>query len=913
VGALLGGVVALAGACKDLSSFTLGVCGNSVLEAGEDCEPGDQSSDPQKVGYCAPKGDPDECHFVCRNGLGCPGNEHCGIDGVCRAAGSTFVSAGAPVAAKADAIHLGDFDGDGRADLLVSKSDSFDLYFSAGRELGAPATLPADPREGVAVGFLNHDVTASGATTVKRELADIIVGSGAALGALLGDPGRQLSVAAVSSYTFDSDTRILAGPSKAVSQPTPALKDDTQVEGLLNGDNPFVMILKSPTGQLSILNGPGGLPFPFKPSDISPRTQLAALVEGRPSRCEEIVLSAEAAGVAFVTYACKTDAGVVVPNTPPLDPPTVQIKSGGMPLTGPAIVADVVDLANAKLGADGHLDIVLPVAGGLRVAPGDGTKAYPNLVGTTVTATDLCGFAGSGALCQVLGDDVLALADLNGDGRIDVVQRNGVALSDASGYYQGAYPSLKPWGEAVVADFNGDGRLDVAATPQQDRKGLEILLTSDGSYLNPTVLPASAPLGLLTTGDYDGDGITDVVARAHDRASEKCETVDDIVAFFGRASGGVEQGRVVGRLRGVQQIVSGRLPRLDKTDSITDLGVESECLTLETTRRVSVFYGTGDRLLDAPFLLTDQVGPESKPEILPYEPVAIALPSGKLGASPAASVTIATLGTFQGGTTPASAFEAAELFIETSDQSSLFQKGHVLHVGSGLTPALAARSALATGDLDGDPGAEVALWIPAADGEAASHLLVFDDYDCVPDHTGENTGACAPKLTSIDLPAVKAGEVGKPQILLGDLDGDGIDDLVVHLPRDTGGRLFYVRSSGGLGATPPVEVSDLAASGVAFLSPDPASTKGEGRVLLASGISPSAGAGVFSLSFSGAQPVEKELDGVVYGGGGLGGLATGDVDGDGLDDIAVLDNGAVSLYFRGTALAGDLAKKGGSK
>jgi len=36
----------LSSSCNDLGDFALGVCGNSVLESGEDCEPGDTNAVP---------------------------------------------------------------------------------------------------------------------------------------------------------------------------------------------------------------------------------------------------------------------------------------------------------------------------------------------------------------------------------------------------------------------------------------------------------------------------------------------------------------------------------------------------------------------------------------------------------------------------------------------------------------------------------------------------------------------------------------------------------------------------------------------------------------------------------------------------------------------------------------------------
>lgn len=933
---LLGGAAVLAASCKDLGDFTLGVCGNSVLEAGEDCEPTDKTSNPESA-FCAPKGDVDECRYVCRPISGdptkrgaCPANEACGVDGVCRAAGTTFTLGGQPVSANAQTLHVADFDGDGRSDVLVSKGDNtVDMYFATGRDLGAPTALPADAREGIAVGFLNHDTQAS-AQGSTRELADFVVGSGAALGPLLGDAQRQINVAAVPSYLFGNATRILAGPSKGVAQTGTPLKPDTDVEGVALGfpSSPsFSLVLKGPSGELAQLNGPDGGVFGVSPLDLSPQISHAPLVKNRESSCDEIVITAPDAHKVFVVYPCSKDAqnhDIPNPNTAS-DPAPVVIVPASMQkkLSGPAIVADVVDLATMSFGKDGNLDVVLPAEGGVFVAPGSGTPVYPGLVGNQVTAVDLCGLPGSGAFCQIAtGEGILALDDFNGDGVEDVVTHDDVELSDPTGYYQAAFPSLHPWGEAIVADLNGDGRPDVAAAPADLRKGLEVLLASDGSYFNPTVLPSKEHVGLLSSGDYDGDGVADVVARVAD-PDRSCVVPDDIVAFFGRKSAGVEDGRVVGRLLGVEQIISGRLPRLDRTDSISDFGVTSFCSS-DPTYRVSVFYGTMNRLLDAPFIVTDQLGDPNSPQIAPYDPVALALPSGSLGTAPGTEVAIGMLATYAASLDPVPAHQDAQLFIQVSDSTKLFSQGHVVSLSTATVPytaALARRSTVAVANLDADVAAEVAVWVPSADGEASSHLVIVDDYACVPDSTtGGPPGGCMnmvvpATLRSIDLPAIGASDVQRADLFAADLDGDGLDDLVLDVVAGGVGRLFFI-PNGTQGVGSPTEIAGLSAASAAITSPDPAVPTSSAPVLLVAG-SGAAGSGVYEISFQKSGDRKAKLvPGVSFSGDVTGRIATGDVDGDGLGDIVLLDGGSVRAYFRDTELAGTAAAqaaKGGAK
>ncbi len=925
------GLLASSTSCASLADFTLGVCGNSVLETGEDCEPGDKNSDPDKPGYCAPKGDPSECHYVCRK-TACPTGESCGVDQVCRAPAATFSAAGPPIAETARDLRVGDFDGDGRSDVLLSKDGAIDLYFSTGRTLAPPAALPASPSGGLAVGYLNLDIDPADASqAVKHERADIVVGSGAALAGLLGDPGRKLTVAAASSYTFSNPTRILAAPSHFIPEAAPGLKPDTEREGVMSQtDSGFSIVVKSTNGdQLKLLVGPGGDAFPAKVEDISNTVLLAPLVEGRTTRCDEILISVQSVdGAVFVAYPCDaTDA----PNDTG-SPSAVKIGvPSGATVTGPAIVADLIKQIDGSAGTDGHLDVAIPISTasgfGLYVAPGDGTVAYPGVEsGHVVHSVDYCSLGGEAAArcIPIENEGLLAAKDLNGDGQVDLITHLGVWLSSPTGYYDAASSLLKPWSEAVVADINHDGRPDVVAVPDGERKGLEVLLNSGASYFNPTILQTINPTGLLTVGDFDGDLISDVVARsATPGSSADCGIQDEIVAYFGRESGGLEDGRVVGRLAGVTQIVSGRLPRLDRRDSISDFGVASHCA--DDSNRISVYYGTGDRLLDAPFLLTDQFGDTVKPVVAPYAPKVIALPSGSLGAVASTDVTVATLATFAGSGSLLP--EKAELFIQSSSPSALFnKKGHVVHIPD-LTETLAEGAALAVANFDSDPSAEVAVWIPSDGGPAsAPRLLVIDDYDCVPDVTN-GAGTCPAQdatRTTIDLPASLTGEsVQKVRFVVADLDGDKFDDFVLVVVGDAGHQLFFAHNN-----TPSrkpgdplftlTEVAGVSADSAAIL---PVALDGSGLPAVvfsgSSGILPGLYAVSFPKGVATAPMAIVGLDGSPACDAACDvstSIGTGDVDGDGLDDVVFRRGDTVSVFYRDTKISGSVTTtKGGAK
>ena len=103
----------IAVACSPLSHYPGGVCGNGVLDPGEDCD--GQAG----TGACGAAGDgPRACHLLCEAAEDCPEGWACAPSGSCHHAVGAFVPMGVPEPA-ADLWALGDLDGDTRPDLVT--------------------------------------------------------------------------------------------------------------------------------------------------------------------------------------------------------------------------------------------------------------------------------------------------------------------------------------------------------------------------------------------------------------------------------------------------------------------------------------------------------------------------------------------------------------------------------------------------------------------------------------------------------------------------------------------------------------------------------------------------------------------------------------------------------------------------
>ena len=228
----------------------------------------------------------------------------------------------------------------------------------------------------------------------------------------------------------------------------------------------------------------------------------------------------------------------------------------------------------ADLDGDGKLDWIAPGCNGDGVSVllglGDGTFAAAGKIPLVRT----CGGA------EAYG--TLDLGDLDDDGHVDAVVTNptlgsvGVFLGDGAGGFS-APVSFSVAGNpyaVLVRDLNGDGELDAITA---DPTGTLAVLVGDGSGSlgEPTLIALLGRPLALAAADFDGDGLLDLAVTL--------EEADGVAILRGKAGGRFENPVTYPVHRYPTSLAVGDL----NADGTLDLAVGSLIST-------SVLYGAGD-------------------------------------------------------------------------------------------------------------------------------------------------------------------------------------------------------------------------------------------------------------------------------------------------------------------------------
>jgi hypothetical protein len=126
----------------------------------------------------------------------------------------------------------------------------------------------------------------------------------------------------------------------------------------------------------------------------------------------------------------------------------------------------------------------------------------------------------------------VALADLNGDGRLDLVAGGFVKLGNGDGRF-GPRTNHCTWGNPAavkIEDFDGDGRLDVAVAHDREAGEVSVLLgNGDGTFELEARYGVGQGFGSLALADLNSDGRPDLAV-----ANLNSKTVSVLLNHGGR-------------------------------------------------------------------------------------------------------------------------------------------------------------------------------------------------------------------------------------------------------------------------------------------------------------------------------------------------------------------------------------------
>lgn len=929
-------------ACSPFTPLAEGAdCGNHVLEPGEACDHAEDAIDPETGGplpRCYAPGNKNECQLACDPGGAattdasalCAEGYSCGNDGVCRqpvgALGPEELLAADPTLR----LFTGNFDGDsskngieltdlvsvGQSEVnvhyldaagarvanfifqteattpvitrLTNDSDATDPLADAYDDL---ALLLADDRgiavfRGQAAQSLEATVYPTGAVPpgtgdVKIVVADCLPAPGneALVFLTVKGPGGEPWTNIIGFTEADIDGPVsLVGNAESVGLPGKLVGN---VASVRYGDSPcdtLVFLLEDEKTPLD-----SGL-YTYEPCRYDAGTQAVGWNDAFAPNFKEPekkFLSDAAGQTQMLPWA-----GVFAAD--------MQLSYGNLPMP------DLLIGMRSPDGMDHEICIVVDSDLGSPVIKCQyGLPATPDAVTPALPVEDHCT---SEEKNPTLHGPPLAVADLNADGKDEIVDANGFFFFQAfAGDDWARYCSGDTWSAFLAGDFNLTGLRDLVFT----RSGAEGVHFLSGAYLdafgvpfyNYYTVPTTFPVDLLTRGDFDGDLISDIAVREVVGESETRLRV-----LFGAVSGPPEPPVTIARFDTIQSIVAG--PVL-AGDGISDLIVLSKevdpgMMAEPSPAEFSIILGNTSRLLMSPYTILD---PPENPQGLPTEYDAVAIAGADFDGDGTGD--LAALVTTDGQ--PGAAFVA---LVRGGGQAEFEPV-----IGQKLTgfDGVSAGALFITGvDLDdvsaSTPGSELLAFYRDAAGEDA---LVVVRFDAAGNSTlGEPLGLTAAIEENVGAPGARlriAGNLfGKDSlsapVRVADIDGNGGQDIV--LLTDTGAVvvLWNDRDGGldpaemsviltGAGGSIGSEGGLFGVQDVAFLNLD-ATPQKEILVLTSEGLfradllDPLDRDTVAVAYFSGSDPDMRSILGM-------------DVDKDGLDDLVIAGQGGIYVR-RGT-------------
>lgn len=452
-------------ACTSFDTLDRNVCGNGLIEAGEDCD----SSDARCV----------RCAVSCDAPTDCPSAAYaCGTDGVCHAPGGTLAPPAVAGPFQVNELAITDLGADGTGDVVGLSRTSIVVRQGDPSGLLSRSVSIVTPFQTGRPAF--GDLDGDGSLDITMPTPDGLVTYASPLGALTpmpvssalaGASGNGLEL--IGLYRISNETlgAFLSAPDGSVL-----------VAVLDLANNAF--------DQLVIPCNVG-----FKASSFGDASFDVNRLTPAAAQSAELIMAINGPTIAGTTRTCvlavtknRNTKATVVDITP----------AAAAMLAGRAVTADVDfdgDTCPALLAAT--------AAGVLRQWEGTRTLGNCTLAAasTVLTLQDTSAGATLVGRFPLTPNIALVAPDV-------IVMSDGVYANFLNTFTK-VYASTRKIARADVGDVNGDGRIDgiVASEGEDD---IDILYRTETPGYQLVRLDTASRVTSLTIGDYDGNGVDDI-------------------------------------------------------------------------------------------------------------------------------------------------------------------------------------------------------------------------------------------------------------------------------------------------------------------------------------------------------------------------------------------------------------------
>lgn len=563
-------VVALVG-CTDFASIDRGVCGNGLLEEGEDCD--------SSAATCI------SCAITCSETSPCPEAYSCGVDGVCHAPGGVLGQATSAGAFQADELRITDIDHDAIGDAFgLTRTSVVVRYGDEAGQLDQLQSVVTPTQTGpAAFGDTDKDgvldiviTTLDGMVSYSSQFAELA--PVAVLERVTGEMNERLDMRQLFYVTSNVFTALIVDP-------------DSGAVVLVNADPTAGPVLSDAFKYV--------LPCSARIGAI-PGSQIdsARIDMYNVSRRQDAVIDAVFAisvGSGIERKFCVLSIHRGAPNlltgkAPPFEFADITPALG----TAPTPMKDPV-LADMDFDSDGCPGVVHsdPGINALQYWDGEmvGGKCTIKAAGVGNPAT--LPPMGAPLSAAVIGRAPVEPRVLTIAADALVTNEGVYVFGDILGfkYVTAVYRTMRTITQYGHGDLNGDGAVDIAFAAGGEEDIDVLYRVGNEAGFNLYRIDTATAVSKMTLGDYDGNFLEDIAY------TEVLDDYERLLVSFGTPDRPTEPVRV-----GVFDAVLG-LDRISIADSIDTLALSEDLVVFQPPamgtieRRATVLHGSPQRTL----------------------------------------------------------------------------------------------------------------------------------------------------------------------------------------------------------------------------------------------------------------------------------------------------------------------------